>query len=76
MHWMQRIPRPTARKQYVDEGHRTRSCDIARRNGAFQSFAIVQYRFDENSSSIALGFPTALDGSGYREHFRLGLQRV
>jgi hypothetical protein len=76
MHWMQRIPRPTARKQYVDEGHRPRSCDIVRRNGAFLSFTIAQYPFDESSSSIELGFPTALDGSGYRGHFRLGLQRV
>src|SRR4029077_4727124 len=31
MHWMQRIHRPTARKQVIEEGYRLRSGDIAHR---------------------------------------------
>jgi hypothetical protein len=46
MHWMQRIHRPTARKQCIGEGYRLRSREIAYRNGAFLSFTIVQFPFD------------------------------
>src|SRR6516164_4005503 len=69
MHWMQRIHLPTARKQCIDEGYRLGSGDIEYRNGAFLSFTIVQFPFDGSSSSIELGFPPALDGSGMLRAF-------
>ena len=76
MHWMQRIHLPTARKQCIDEGYRLGSRDIEYRNGAFLSFTIVQFPFDGSSSSIELGFPPALDGSGMLRAFYAGLPRV
>ena len=73
MHWMQRIHRPTARKQCIDEGYRLGSGDIAyrkRRVSILYNCAIpirrgVQVR-------LSLDFP-ALDRSGMPFAFRPGI---
>jgi hypothetical protein len=55
MHWMQRIRRPTARKQCIDEGYRLHSRDIAYRHGAFDTAEVQKRQFVLSPIAVEFG---------------------
>jgi hypothetical protein len=72
MHWMQRIHRPTARKQVVEEGYRLRSGDIAYRKRRSVQRAICVglrcaslERFSPWDSEIPGDADSPLEGDGF-----------